>query len=745
MLKQDIILELESNAGLMSDRYHKNKYAFCIATQNKIVYFDKIAQEFKELEFKDNFLSSNPKDAFIHDELSMLIIRHKDAVEVFNLETMTRIEEISMIVKQDTNPSIFVDKNYIQIDLHDQRIVYFFQHRKLDRIIQINFPEGLQIYDRYQISINQPATNFLRRKDAQLSELYTMNKNNEEILNILSADIRKYTRFIAGFGTCFNIFENNLIALETIVKQLSLKDEKTLPILICPNMIGRYSPLDSQIRNNQQKIINLILSVILKYQDHLFFNQLIDKHVCELIKQNIDLQDYFDSSLPIYQIIDVAFPSQHFNSEESIVGIELKNPKDVHEKYDQLFGKSFDQQLEKSEDIQVSIEYDLINLPQTLQNNPRNLMKVLSESDIPEYFENKVIQTIINFKWNTYTKSYYETRFYIYLIFMASLIFDIFYTTYTSQKPSSDQDNSVENTTDHDIQPSIWIKISTKIICLFVLLFFTIHEIKQIRIQGSMYLSDGFFLIMILQFGMIFLVLFKAQSIEEYNGVNKIAYFLMAFRISSGDFYLDDYQNQGDIIVIFSWILWIIAVLTLNIVFMNFIIAVISESYERVMQKLVAESFKVKAHMIVEREQMYSDNELLIKQVFPNYIVLRRQVNNQSNEAGEWQGFIKDLKHTIKTTVTKSKSEIMQSLHSQNQKNTAQIDKIPNSIEEMIIKNLNEANQNESNKQQLLEMKLQMVSQKEDFDVLKSDFKELKSDMNFIKESISQLLQKQKQ
>jgi len=37
---------------------------------------------------------------------------------------------------------------------------------------------------------------------------------------------------------------------------------------------------------------------------------------------------------------------------------------------------------------------------------------------------------------------------------------------------------------------------------------------------------------------------------------------------------------------------------------MNFIIAVISESYEKFMQKLVAESYRVKANMIVEREML---------------------------------------------------------------------------------------------------------------------------------------------
>jgi hypothetical protein len=39
---------------------------------------------------------------------------------------------------------------------------------------------------------------------------------------------------------------------------------------------------------------------------------------------------------------------------------------------------------------------------------------------------------------------------------------------------------------------------------------------------------------------------------------------------------------------------------------MNFIIAVISESYEKVMMKLVSELYKQKANMILERELHFS-------------------------------------------------------------------------------------------------------------------------------------------
>ena len=47
-----------------------------------------------------------------------------------------------------------------------------------------------------------------------------------------------------------------------------------------------------------------------------------------------------------------------------------------------------------------------------------------------------------------------------------------------------------------------------------------------------------------------------------------------------------------------------------NMVFMNFIIAVVNQSYEQCMTKMVVLQFKVKVDMIVERESMMREKEL---------------------------------------------------------------------------------------------------------------------------------------
>jgi len=63
----------------------------------------------------------------------------------------------------------------------------------------------------------------------------------------------------------------------------------------------------------------------------------------------------------------------------------------------------------------------------------------------------------------------------------------------------------------------------------------------------------------------------------------------MAVRTSLGDFDLDNYNDGSNLgIIVLRWIIWLVSVFIMNVIFMNFIIAVISESYEKVMQKLIS-------------------------------------------------------------------------------------------------------------------------------------------------------------
>lgn len=66
----------------------------------------------------------------------------------------------------------------------------------------------------------------------------------------------------------------------------------------------------------------------------------------------------------------------------------------------------------------------------------------------------------------------------------------------------------------------------------------------------------------------------------------------MSFRTALGDFELETFAAEPHFLIRWTlWISWAVAVFVSSIIFLNFIIAVISQSYEKVMQRAIAKSF----------------------------------------------------------------------------------------------------------------------------------------------------------
>ena len=102
-----------------------------------------------------------------------------------------------------------------------------------------------------------------------------------------------------------------------------------------------------------------------------------------------------------------------------------------------------------------------------------------------------------------------------------------------------------------------------------------------------------------------------------------IGNFLETMRISTGDFsvigssiFLSDEEN------IIFWLCWTIIVGVTCIIFLNFIIAEASESYNSVKSRLKAMISKEKASLISEAEDM-TFMWMKSNKLFPKYIVIR--------------------------------------------------------------------------------------------------------------------------
>jgi hypothetical protein len=109
-------------------------------------------------------------------------------------------------------------------------------------------------------------------------------------------------------------------------------------------------------------------------------------------------------------------------------------------------------------------------------------------------------------------------------------------------------------------------------------------------------------------------------------------------RQSIGDYDTSSIIEGTQDFKILAWLLWFIILIIGNIVFMNFIIAVVSESYESCMEKKVQLIYKAKLEMITECEDLMPEWLFTYKNWFPRFIIIRRKQGSGAggDNSNEW-------------------------------------------------------------------------------------------------------------
>jgi hypothetical protein len=110
---------------------------------------------------------------------------------------------------------------------------------------------------------------------------------------------------------------------------------------------------------------------------------------------------------------------------------------------------------------------------------------------------------------------------------------------------------------------------------------------------------------------------------QEYENIGLfIGNWMTTLRMSMGDFGFDSATLLDDAENIIYWFVWLIIVIITCIIFLNFIIAEASASYEKVTERLSAVIQKEKSALICEAEEMtFIKFKTEIK--FPKYIIVR--------------------------------------------------------------------------------------------------------------------------
>lgn len=80
----------------------------------------------------------------------------------------------------------------------------------------------------------------------------------------------------------------------------------------------------------------------------------------------------------------------------------------------------------------------------------------------------------------------------------------------------------------------------------------------------------------VIAFFCFFLAVLLKEDLAKYEGIGPVGYFIIAMRESMGDFDTNDSYIANSDYKILIWIVYLVVMLVGNIVFMNFIIAVVN-------------------------------------------------------------------------------------------------------------------------------------------------------------------------
>ena len=177
-----------------------------------------------------------------------------------------------------------------------------------------------------------------------------------------------------------------------------------------------------------------------------------------------------------------------------------------------------------------------------------------------------------------------------------------------------------------------WLLVVLVMIMLFKLFFFLRID-EQLSIITTMIMACFadlrvflfFFVTLLSFFGMTLNVLGEAPAAEYRYLHPQMAHLLNCLRTAVGDFNFEMLTNLSIGERILFWCVWLVVYLFGCLIFLNFIIAEVSSSYQRIREEIQSLIYKERAIMVKEVEDFLSD-DYKRKHIskFPKYLVIRQ-------------------------------------------------------------------------------------------------------------------------
>ena len=186
-----------------------------------------------------------------------------------------------------------------------------------------------------------------------------------------------------------------------------------------------------------------------------------------------------------------------------------------------------------------------------------------------------------------------------------------------------------------DLLPKI-VFITVTLICLLktfffmrIIMSFSYIVTMIINVVADLKVFMLFFAILIVMFSAIFDVIAMTDA-DEYKNIGPFMGNVMTtLRLSLGDFYFGVLMDKNQPLPTLNhwlyWIIWVFMVIFSSLIFLNFIIAEVSNSYANAKENIDSLIYKERASLIQEIEDITPEFAIRSNtKKFPKYIVVRQ-------------------------------------------------------------------------------------------------------------------------
>lgn len=172
----------------------------------------------------------------------------------------------------------------------------------------------------------------------------------------------------------------------------------------------------------------------------------------------------------------------------------------------------------------------------------------------------------------------------------------------------------------------ITISLVKTILYLKVFKSFSYIVTMVISVVSDLRYFITFYIILITFFSQLFNIVSRNQSPEYSHLAWYIGNWIAVFRLALGDFdfTLLESAKLTKTHILF-WCIWTLMVLFTALIFLNFIIAEVGNSYARVKENIFSYIYKERAKLISEAEELLSKKyKQSKKDMFPQYLIVRQ-------------------------------------------------------------------------------------------------------------------------